>query len=182
MKKIFFAPIVSLVVVIGILLTSCERKNESKQSPKPTSIADNNIKPDARKKWEASPDGLKYKEWEVSAEGKKVHSTHDKIKKYLKDFTTMDAVVTSINFKGENEKSSGPNWIIVKINGEEYMMQYISKDFEKLKNLKVNDKIIVKSHSAGYSTNHPYLIVSGDYIEQNGKVLFKREFNTKNGC
>ena len=62
------------------------------------------------------------------------------------------------------------------------MMQFSPKDFQQLNSLKVNDKIIVRSHSAGYSPNHPYLIVSGDYIEQNGKVLFERDFRKNNGC
>jgi hypothetical protein len=61
-------------------------------------------------------------------------------------------------------------------------MQYSPKDFQQFSSLKVNDKIIVRSGSAGYSPNHPYLIVSGDYIEQNNKVLFKRDFSKNNGC
>ena len=134
------------------------------------------------KKWEASPDGIKYKAWEVSPEGKKVHASHDKIKSYLKAFTDMEAVVTSVTFQPENAKSSGPKWLIVRINGEEYMMQYVPKDFEQLKSLKVNDKIIVRSRSAGYSPNHPYLILSGDYIARNNTVLFKRDFSKNNGC
>ena len=55
----------------------------------------------------------------------------------------------------------------------------IVKEFEKLKNLKVNDKIIIKSRSAGLSPNHPYLILSSDYIEQNKKILFMLICNIK---
>ena len=94
----------------------------------------------------------------------------------------MEAVVTSVTFQRPNSKLSGPKWLVVRIKGEEYMMQFTPKDFEQLNGLKVNDKIIVKSHSAGYSPNHPYLIVSGDYIEQNNKVLFKRDFSKNNRC
>jgi hypothetical protein len=61
------------------------------------------------------------------------------------------------------------------------MMQFNRNDFQQLKSLKVNDKIIVRSRNAGYSPNHPYLIVSGDYIEQNSKILFERDFS-KDGC
>jgi len=91
-------------------------------------------------------------------------------------------MVTSVTFQRENAKSSGPKWLIVKINNEEYMMQFSLKDFEQLKSLKVNDKIIVKSRSAGYSHNHPYLIISGDYIAKNNTILFKRDFSKNNRC
>ncbi len=181
MKKTIYVLILPLVVVSGLVFANREIKNETKPSPKPSSIADRKADLDARKKWEASPDGIKYKEWEVSPEGKKVHASHDKIKKYIKAFTNMEAVVTSVTFQ-RNGKSSGIKWLIVRINGEEYMMQFSPKDFQQLNSLKVNDKIIVRSRSAGYSHNHPYLIISGDYIERNNKILFKRDFSKNKGC
>ena len=94
----------------------------------------------------------------------------------------MEAVVTSVTFQRENATPSGPKWLIVSIHGETYMMQFSPKDFQQFHNLKVNDKIIVRSRSAGYSNNHPYLIVSGDYIAQNNEELFKRDFSKNNGC
>jgi hypothetical protein len=180
MKKTIYVLILPLVVVSGLVFANREIKNETKPSPKP-SIADRKAGPNDRKKWEDSPDGIKYKEWEVSPEGKKVHASYDKIRKDIKAFTNMEAVVTSVTFQ-RNGKSSGIKWLIVRIKGEEYMMQFIPKDFKQLTSLKVNDKIIVKSRSAGYSPNHPYLIVSGDYIEHNNKVLFKRDFSKNNRC
>ena len=93
----------------------------------------------------------------------------------------MEAVVTSVTFQ-RNGKSSGIKWLIVRINGEEFMMQFSPKDFQQLNSLKVNDKIILRSRSAGYSPNHPYLIISGDYIEQDSKILFKRNFDKNGGC
>nr|WP_315211396.1 hypothetical protein [uncultured Flavobacterium sp.] len=192
MKKIIYVLILPLVVVIGLVFSFApfafgsganrEIKNETKTPQKQLSVADRKANLDERKKWEASPDGIKYKEWEVSPEDKKVHASYYKIKKNIKAFTNMEAVVTSLTFKRASAKSSGPKWIIVKINGEEYMMQFIPKDFQQLNNLKVNDKIIVRSHSAGYSSNHPYLIISGDYIARNNKILFKRDFSKNNGC
>ena len=183
MKKIIYVLILPLVVVSGLVFANREIKNETKPSPKPLSIADKKARlVDERKKWEASPDGIKYKEWEVSPEGKKVHASHDKIKNSIKAFTNMEAVVTSVTFQRANAKSSGPKWLIVRINGEEYMMQFIPKEFQQLNSLKVNDKIIVRSRSAGYSHNHPYLIISGDYIAQNNKILFKRDFSKNKGC
>jgi hypothetical protein len=182
MKKIIYVLILPLVVVIGLVFANREIKNKTKTSQKQLSVADRKANLDERKKWEASPDGIKYKEWEVSPEGKKVQASYDKIKKNIKAFTNMEAVVTSLTFQRANAKSSGPKWLIVKINGEEYMMQFIPKDFQQLNSLKVNDKIIVRSRSAGYSSNHPYLIISGDYIARNNKILFKRDFSKNNGC
>ena len=170
--------ILPLVVVIGLVFI----KNETKPSSKPLSTAEKKARLDARKKWEASPDGIKYKEWEVSPEGKKVYASHDKIKKYIQTFTNMEAVVTSLTFQRANGKSSSPKWLIVRINDEEYMMQFIPKEFQQLNGLKVNDKIMVRSRSAGYSPNHPYLIISGDYIARNNKILFKRDFSKNNRC
>lgn len=181
-KKISYALILLLVVVGGLVFASSEIKNGTERSPKPVSIADKKARLDERNKWEASPDGIKFKEWEVSPAGKKVHASHDKIRKQIKTFANMEAVVTSVTFRRANAKSCGPKWLIAKINGEEYMMQFSPKDFQQLNNLNVNDKIIVRSRSAGYSPNHPYLIISGDYIEHNGKVLFKRDFSKIKGC
>lgn len=183
MKKTIYVLILPLIVLSGLVFANRKIKNETKPSPKPLSIADSKARLlDDRKKWEASLDGIKYKGWELSPEGKKVHASHDKIREYIKTFTDMEAVVTSLTFQRANAKSSGPKWLIVRINGEKYMIQFSTKDFQQLNNLKVNDKIIVRSHSAGYSPNHPYLIVSGDYVERNNKILFKRDFSQNNGC
>lgn len=183
MKKVIFALILPLVVVSGLVFANHEIKTETsiKRSTKALPIAERKADPEARKKWEASPDGIKYKKWEASPEGKKVHASHDKLRKHIKDFTNMEAVVSSMSFQLAYGKSSGPKWLIVNINGEEYLMQFNSKDFQQFTDLKVNDKIIVRSRSAGYSPNHPYLIISGDYIERNNQILFKRHIST-GGC
>jgi len=183
LKRITYVLILPLVVVSGLVFANRENKDENKPSSKPLSNAEKKARQiEDRKKWEATPDGLNYIKWEASPEGKKVSASHDKIRNYIKDFSNMEAVVTSVTFQRPNAKPSAPKWLIVRINGEEYMMQFDAKEFQQLSSLRVNDKIIVKSHSAGYSPNHPYLIVSGDYIEQNNKLLFKRDFNKNNGC
>jgi hypothetical protein len=176
MNKNIYLLVLPLIVVSGLVFANREIKNEAKSSAKPLVIADGKANLDARKQWEATPDGIRYKQWEVSPEGKKVHASHDKIKKYIKDSTNMEAVVTSVTFQ-RSGKSSGIKWLIVRINGEDYMMQFTPKEFQQLNTLKVNDKIILRSRSAGYSPNHPYLIISGDYIEHNKKILFKRDFS-----
>lgn len=179
MKKVIYAVLLPLVVVGGLVFANAEIRKETpeKPSPKPLSAAEMEA---GRKKWEATPDGIKYKKWEASPAGKKVHASHDKIKKDIKAFTNMDAVVTSVTFQ-RSGKSSGIKWLIVRINGEEYMMQFTPNEFQQLNSLKVNDTIIVKSRSAGHSPDHPYLIISGDYIARNDKVLFERDFS-KNRC
>lgn len=196
MKRSLLLLIVSVFVVNGLFYacTNSEIKKEAKTEAKPAvpkqmTEAEKKAALEQRKKWEASPEGKKFKDWEASPAGKKVHASHDKIKKYIKDFSEMEAIVTSVTFQRENAPANGPKWLIVKIEGEEYMMQFSPKGFESLSSLKVNDKIIVKSRSAGYSHNHPFLIISGDYISHYKKagmdgrpsVLFKREIN-KNGC
>lgn len=182
MKKFIYVLVLSLGVLSMLVLANREINNETKPALKPLSISDKKANLDQRKKWEASPDGIHYKKWEVSAEGKKVQASYHKIMNDLKAFKAMEAVVTSVTFKRKNAKSSGPKWLVVRINKEEYMMQFIPKEFENLKNLKVNDTILIKSRSAGLSPNHPYLILSGDYISQNKKVLFKRDLSKNNRC
>ena len=181
MKKAIYLLILPLLVVSGLVFANREIKNEKRPSSKPSPIAERDAVPEERKLWENTPDGIRFKLWEASPEGKKVRASHDKIRKYIKDFTNMEAVVSSTTFQRDG-KSSGIKWLIVRIDGEEYMMQFSPKDFQKLNSLKVNDKISVRSRSAGYSPNHPYLIVSGDHIERNGKVLFKRDFSKNRGC
>ena len=181
MKKNIFALLLVLVVVSSVVVANRDIKKEpaKKAMQKPLTAAEMKA---ARKKWEATPDGIQYKKWENSPEGKKVDASYEKVKKHFKDFSDMEAVVTSVTFQRENTQSAGPKWLIVEIEGETYMMQFIPKEFEPLKSLKVNDKIIVRSRSAGFSHNHPYLILSSDYIAKDNKVLFKRVFNKNNRC
>ena len=180
-KKILFTLLLVAVVVSSVVVANNISKKElsKKTMQKPHTAAEMKA---ARKKWEASPDGIEYKKWENSLEGKKVDASYEKIKNHFKDFSDMEAVVTSVTFQRENAQSVSPKWLIVEIEGETYMMQFIPKEFEQLKSLKVNDKIIVRSRSAGFSNNHPYLILSGDYIAKDNKVLFKRDYSKNNRC
>ena len=186
MKKTLYVLILSLVVISGLVFSfstfanglgaNREIKNDTKISSKPLSNLEK------RKKWEASPDGIKFNEWKDSPEGKKVQASYEKIKNEINAFAEMEAIVTSVTFQFPTTNPSSPKWLVVKINGEDYMMQFIPEDFEKFKNLNVNDKIIIKSRSAGFSHNHPYLILSSDYIEHNNKVLFERNLNKNDNC
>jgi len=186
MKKTIYVLILSLVVISGLVFSfstlanglgaNREIKNETKISSKPLSNLEK------RKKWEASPDGIKFNNWKNSPEGKKVQASYEKIKNEINAFRKMEAVVSSVTFQLPTTNPSSPKWLVVKINGENYLMQFIPEDFEKLKSLKVNDKIIIKSRSAGFSDNHPHLILSSDYIEHNSKVLFERNLSKNVNC
>ena len=192
MKKTLYVLILSLVVISGFVFSfstfanSSKTKTEIKKETKPVkrtlSNAEKKSMLEQRKKWEASPDGIKFNDWKNSPEGKKVQASYDKIKNEINAFTEMEAIVTSVTFQFPTTNPSSPKWLVVKINGEDYMMQFIPNDFEKLNSLKVNDKIIIKSRSAGFSHNHPYLILSSNYIEHNNKVLFERDLSKNDGC
>ncbi len=181
MKKILFTLFLVAVVVSSVVVANNDTKKETSKKAIQKPLTAEEMKA-ARKKWEATPDGIAYKKWENAPEGKKVNASYEKVKKHFKDFRDMEAVVTSVTFQRENAQSGGPKWLILEIEGETYMMQFIPKEFEPLKSLKVNDKILVRSRSAGFSHNHPYLILSGDYIAKDNKVLFKRVFNKNNHC
>jgi hypothetical protein len=181
LKKILFTLLLVAVVVSSVVVANNNSKKEPTKKAMQKPLTAEEMKA-ARKKWEATPDGMAYKKWENSPEGKKIDASYEKVKKHFKDFSDMEAVVTSVTFQRENVQSASPKWLIVEIEDDTYMMQFIPKEFEPLKSLKVNDKIIVRSRSAGFSHNHPYLILSGDYIVKDNKVLFKRVFNKNNRC
>jgi hypothetical protein len=54
-------------------------------------------------------------------------------------------------------------------------------EFEQLRSLKVNDKIIIKSHNISKAPKYSYPIVAGDYIERDNKIIYKRTPRT-GGC
>jgi hypothetical protein len=191
MKNVIYALILPLVVVSGLVFANRAIKNETSHKPslKPVSVADKMAHRDDLKKWEASPDGIRYKKWEASPEGIKAHASADKIRKHIIAFTNKEGVITSLSRPSGSLCGFG---VMVRINGDEYIVNFwperSDKDFTKFNNdrrqlnsLKVNDKIIIRSHSAGYSGKSPYLILSGDYIERDNKIVFKREVR-KGGC
>ena len=182
MRKNIYVLILPILVVSGIVIANREIKNEIKPAKKAISIAERKSDIEQRRIWEHTPEGIKYKIWENSRNGKKVRASYQKIKNHIKAFSDMNAIVTSVTFVRDRSNAYGPKWLIVNIYGEEYMMQFAPKDFLKLKSLKVNDKIIVRSRYAGNSPNHPYLIISCDYISKDNKVLFKQDLSKNNGC
>jgi len=181
MKKIIYMLILSLVVVSGLVFANREAKNvvSKKPTPKPLSIAERKA---ALKKWEATPDGIMFKQWETSPAGKKVYTGEAKIRKHLRAFSDMEAVVTSRSLPSGSRLGFG---IMVRINDEDYILSFgpeksdntifnSNNEFEQLHNLKVNDKITIRSHNVSHAPKYSYPIIAGDYVEQNHNVIYKR--------
>ncbi len=180
MKKIIYALILPLVVVSGLVFANREIKNQpsKKSAPKPISAAEREA---ALKQWEATPEGIKFKKWEASPEGKKVLAGADKISNQVSASANMEAVVTSLSLPPGSRLGFG---VMVRINDEDYILSFgleQSDEFQQLRTLKVNDRIIIRGHSVSYAPKYSYPIVSGDYTERDSKILYKRA-PRKGGC
>jgi len=182
MKKVIYALILPLVVVSGLVFANREIKNDTskKSTPKPLSAAEMKAE---LKKWEATPDGIMYKKWEASPAGKKVYAAEVKIWKHIEDYTNMEGVVTSLSLPPGSRLGFG---VMVRINGDDYILSFgpeksDDNEFRQLHSLKVNDKIIIKSHSVSHAPKYSYPIVAGDYVERDSKIIYKRA-PRKGGC
>jgi hypothetical protein len=201
MKKIIYVLILSFVVVIGLVFTfgqfglkssgsftpldygtgaTSELKNipSKKSIQRPLTEAESKAE---LEKWEASPDGIAYKKWEASPAGQKVHASAVKISKSIREYTTMEGVVTSLSLPPGSRLGFG---LMVRINGAAYILSFgleKSNEFQQLRKLKVNDKINIKSHNISQAPKYAYPILSGDYVEKNSKILYKRPIS-KDGC
>jgi len=179
MKKVIYALFLPLVVVSGLVFANREIKNETskRSTPKPLSAAEREAE---LKKWEATPDGVKFKKWEASPAGKKVHAGAAKIREHISAFTNMEAVITSLSLPPGSRLGFG---VMARINGVDYIVKFEPEksQLEQLHSLKVNDKIIIRSHNVSYAPKYSYPIVSGEYVERDRKVIFKR-VPRKGGC
>lgn len=182
MKKIIYALILSLVVVSGLVFANSEIESgiSEKLTQKPISTAERKI---ALKKWKATPDSILYKNWEESLAGKKVYASEAKIRKSISNYTNMDGIITSISLPPDSRLGFG---VMVRINGEDYIVSFGPENFNEdqfwqLHSLKVNDRIIIKSHNVSHAPKYSYPILSGDYVERDGKVVYKRVI-PKDGC
>lgn len=172
--------VLPIALASGLLFTNCESKNESvvRSALKPLTAAESKA---ALKKWEASPDGIQFKMWEASPVGKKVHAGAVKINKFIRSNATMEGVITSLSLPQGARLGFG---VMVNIEGEEYILSMgpVSKaEMQQLKSLQVNDKIVIKSRGVTKAPKYAYAIVSGDYLERDNKLIYKRVPN-KGGC
>lgn len=191
MKKNIYKLILPLVLVSGLVSTfalfangsdanhEIKNKTSKKSIPKPLSAVERKA---ALKKWEATSDGIMYKKWEASPAGKKVYASEDKIRKSIRDYTNMEGVVTSLSLPSGSRLGFG---VMVRINDYDYILSFASvksdnyflnfnKEAQQLLSLKVNDKIIIRSHSVSHAPKYSYPIVSGDYVERDSKIIYKR--------
>lgn len=180
MKKIIYALILPLVVVSGLVFANRQIKNEisKKSTPKPLSAAEMKTE---KEKWETTPEGIAYKKWEASPEGKKVLISAAKISKHISDSTGMEAVVTSLSLPPGSRLGFG---VMVRIDGEDYILSFWalkSDEFQQLHSLKVNDKIMIKSSGVSHAPKYAYPIISGNYVERDSKIIYKR-LPQKGGC
>lgn len=135
----------------------------------------------ALKKWEATPEGIFFKKWESSAAGKKVYASEARIRKSIKEFSNMEAIVTSLTLPAGSRLGYG---VMVRIKDENFILSFgpdLKNEFDQIRGLKVNDKIVIKSHSLSHAPKYAYPIVAGDYVERDGKLLYKR-IPGKGGC
>lgn len=182
MKKLFFALLATTIVVSGLVFANRKTKNETAttSTTKPVPAAEKNA---AMKQWEATPDGIAFKKWEASAAGKKVYAGEAKIMNAIRDYSNMQGVVTSLTLPPGSRLGFG---LMVNINGDDYILSFGpeqpgSNEFEQLHNLKVNDSIIIKSQGVSHAPKYAYPIVSGDYVECDSKIIYKRA-PRKGGC
>lgn len=198
MKKNISIVILTLVVVGGLVFgfirinnelvahREIEAENHGKSIQKPLTVAEKNAE---LKKWEASPDGLAFKKWESSPEGKKVYAAEAKIMQSIKDNTSMEAVVTSLSLPEGSRVGFG---MMVQIEDEEYILSFgieqpgnnslnLKREFDLLRTLHVNDKISLKSKNVSHAPKYVYPIVTGDYLERDGEIIYKRT-PRKGGC
>jgi hypothetical protein len=187
LKKIVITLVLLLVVVSGLAFSlapfthgpSAKIKNETSKKviSKPLSA---NEKKAAMKKWEATPDGIMYNRWVASPTGQKVFASTTKISKSVRDYTDMPAVVTSLSLPPGSRLGFG---IMVRIDADDYILTFTPEksQLDQLQSIKVNDKIMIRSHYISHAPKYSYPIISGDYVARDGKVIYKRVIR-KGGC
>jgi len=180
MKKLIYLLILPLVVVGGIVFANRTSKASAPGTAVPKQLTAAEIKRE-REKWEASPDGVRYLNWKESPRGVKVMEASAKLQPQIKALTGMEAVVTSLSLPPGSRLGYG---LMVSIDGEDYILSFGVEDkteFSQLRKLKVNDRIILKARAVSHAPKYDYPILSGDYVEQRGNLLYKR-IPKKGGC
>jgi hypothetical protein len=180
MKKIKFTLISIVFLASGLAFVKGEKSKASPETPTPKPLSAAEMRA-ALKEWEATPAGILYKKWESSPAGKKVYASEAKIQNSIREYTELEAVVTSLSLPPGSRLGFG---MMVRMNGEEFILSFgpdLNKEFEQLHSLKVHDKIVLKSHSVMHAPKYAFPIVMGDYVEHERKIIYRRT-PRKGGC
>ena len=176
MKKTIYSLTITLILLSGSVFANPDHKKASalRQTP--------------MQQWEATPAGKSYKQWQASPAGKKVYAGEALIQKQIKDFTNMEAVVTSLTLPPGARLGFG---MMVKIKGTDYILAFgpeksgktfgFKSEFALLHSLKINDKITIRSHHVSHAPKYAFPIIAGDYIAKGGKLMYKRPIR-KGAC
>jgi hypothetical protein len=156
MKKVMYALMLSLVVLGGLVLSFAPFTEGSNANPE---IKNETAKKPIQKRLSAAEIDIEMKKWEA---------------------TNMEGVVTSLSLPPGSKLGLG---VMVKIKDENYILTFDAQksQLEPLHSLKVNDKIIIKSHNVSHAPKYAYPILSCGILERDGKVIFKR-IPRKGGC
>jgi hypothetical protein len=179
MKKVINALLLPLFLAGALVFAGCQVKNDVSEKPVPRPFTAAETKA-ARAAWQATPEGQKYKQWEASPAGMKVFAGEANIRKYISNFTNMEAVVTSLTLPSNARLGFG---VMARIDGVDYIVKFEPEQAQlaPLQRLKVGDKIIIRSHTVSHAPKYAYPIVTGDEVEQDGKMIYKRIVR-KGGC
>ena len=101
----------------------------------------------------------------------------------------MEGVITSLSLPKGAKVGFG---VMVRINSDDYILSFgietpgknimnFKSEFDLLRTLKVNDKIIIKSQHVSHAPKYAYPIITGNYVEREGKIVYKRS-PRKGGC
>ncbi len=179
MKKVIYALILPMIVVSGLVIANRDIKNEASEKPGPKLLTAAEMKA-GREKWEATPEGIKFKKWEASPAGKKVYAVEAKIRKQLIAFTNMEGIITSLSLPPGSRLGFG---VMVRINGDDFILKFDPEksQLQQLHSLKLDDKIIIRSRNVSHAPKYAYPILSADHVERDGIIIYKR-VHRKGGC
>jgi hypothetical protein len=172
MKILMYALCLSLAGISGLFYTS------DVKAIKPTIVGSNRA---SLKSWQASPAGVEFQLWEDSPIGKKVHMGAMKINRAIQGNASILGVVTSLRLPEGSRVGYG---FMVKIDEEEYILTFggeMDNEFDALRNLQVNDQIIIKSHHVSKAPKYAFAILSPSYVTKGSKLVYKR-IQSKGGC
>jgi hypothetical protein len=178
MKKVIYGCMLALILAAGLVFAkrAASKLEAPKTKPRPLTAAE------IRANWEATPGGRQFKLWEASPAGRKVDAAAAKISSAVRNYTDMDAVVSSLSLPAGSRLGFG---LMISINGEDYILNFgaeesgknyanFKNNFRELHSLKVGDKLKIRSHFISKAPKYAYAMVQGDLIVKDGKVIYKR--------